>query len=180
MVSEALANGTCGFPCPVSSIGTLAAPEFLRLDFPRREQMASGNNEGSSNSPQSGLNSAEYRAKRLTKLSCLIAVLQVAIAKISRSMDLPGPDEERLLRIRRNLENTLSICKRAKLTLETGSPSGGTGKASTEAEKMSYRDYVEFSSIDEYRKFKVLPPIDKKDVSITDLDELVRKLSAGE
>ena len=130
-----------------------------------------------SKSPHSGLSSAEYRAKLLTKLNCLVAVLQVAIAKISRSMDLPGADEERLMRIRRNLENTLSICKRARLTLETGT-SSGSRKASSEDEKMSYRDYVEFSSIDEYRKFKSLAPIDKEEVSTVDLDDLVRKLSA--
>ena len=66
------------------------------------------------------LSSADYRARLLTKLNCLIAVLEVAISKISRSMDLPGANEERLLKIRSNLENTLSICNRAKSTLETG------------------------------------------------------------
>jgi hypothetical protein len=71
--------------------------------------MESPKNDGSEN-PQSGLSSAEYRAKLLTKLNCLIAVLEVAIAKISRSIDLPGTNEERLLKIRSNLENTLSIC----------------------------------------------------------------------
>ena len=126
----------------------------------------------------SGLSSAEYRAKLLTKLNCLIAVLQVAIAKISRSMDVPGSDEERLMRIRTNLENTLSICKRSKATLEKGMGTRAVKKLRKGgAEKMSYRDYVELSSIDEYRKFKGLPPIAKNDVSSVDLEDLIRRLS---
>jgi hypothetical protein len=145
--------------------------------------MDTSNNNGSENTPQSGLSSAEYRAKLLTKLNCLIAVLQVAIAKISRSMDLPGANEERLMKIRSNLENTLSICKRAKGTLEKGlegakkKASRRRGVEAVEADKMSYRDYVELSSIDEYRKFKSLPPIDVGDLDSVDLDGLLRKLS---
>jgi hypothetical protein len=135
------------------------------------------------NDPHAGLSSAEYRAKLLTKLNCLIAVLQVAIAKITRSMDLPGANEERLLKIRSNLENTLSICKRAKGTLEEGvthRPRKRASRRSGEGEevgKMSYRDYVELTSIDEYRKFKSLPPIASDEVDSVDLDELIAKLS---
>ncbi|MCA8958830.1 MAG: hypothetical protein KDC87_22320 [Planctomycetes bacterium] len=133
-------------------------------------------------SPNPGLSSAEYRAKLLTKLNCLIAVLQVAIAKISRSIDLPGANQERLTKIRGNLENTLSICERAKSTLERGTdtavrqrPRAGHGDDG----KMSYRDYVELSSIDEYRKFKSLPPITPSELDSVDLDGLIRKLADG-
>ena len=146
--------------------------------------MDSRKNDGSHDPPNSGLSSAEYRAKLLTKLNCLIAVLQVAIAKISRSIDLPGANEERLLKIRNNLENTLSICKRAKGTLEKGvgvptqrRSSGQHGEDKADAGKMSYRDYVELSSIDEYKKFKELPPIETDDLDRVDLDDLIRKLS---
>lgn len=129
-----------------------------------------------------GLSSAEYRAKLLTKLNCLIAVLEVAIAKISRSMDLPGANEERLIKIRSNLENTLSICKRAKSTLEKNLGGGaakrskGRSSAATDPEKMSYRDYVELSSIDEYQKFKSLPPIKSDDIGGIDFDQLAQQL----
>lgn len=124
------------------------------------------------------LGSAEYRARLTTKLNCLIAVLEVAIAKIQKSMDLPGANEERLLKIRSNLENTLSICHRAKQTLER--TAAGTRPATargTEVGKMTARDYVELSSIDEYRKFKKLPPIARQDVESIDFDELTRRLS---
>jgi hypothetical protein len=145
--------------------------------------MESPKNDGSKN-PQSGLSSAEYRAKLLTKLNCLIAVLEVAIAKISRSIDLPGTNEERLLKIRGNLENTLSICKRAKNTLVKGLDASPAKQASTSTstttrarkEQMSYRDYVELSSIEEYQKFKALPPIRSEELERIDIDQLVRKL----
>jgi hypothetical protein len=143
--------------------------------------MESSNND-SHQSPQSSLSSAEYRAKLLTKLNCLIAVLQVAIAKISKGMDLPGANEERLLKVRSNLENTLSICKRAKGTLEKGMGMAprkrlDSARNHDESGKMSYRDYVELSSIDEYKKFKTLPPIEDAELESVDLDKLIQDLS---
>ncbi len=137
------------------------------------------------NNPQdhpNALSSAEYRARLLAKLNCLIAVLEVAIAKIVKSMDLPGANEDRLVKIRSNLENTLSICKRAKNTLERGAsaPSGGRRKRSgtrSVTGKMTARDYVELSSIEEYQKFKALPPIGKKDLASLDLETLMRRLT---
>ena len=41
---------------------------------------------------------------------------------------------------------------------------------------MSYRDYVELSSIDEYRKFKGMEPITDTELSKVDVDELTRRL----
>lgn len=128
------------------------------------------------------LGSAEYRARLLTKLNCLIAVLEVAIAKIARSIDLPGANEERLVRIRSNLENTLQICMRAKQTLERRLIADGSGRGRGRPGRelkdgMSYRDYVELSSIHEYQKFKSLPPIRANDLQELDLDELARRLA---
>jgi len=142
--------------------------------------MESPKNDESPN-PSTGLSSAEYRAKLLTKLNCLIAVLEVAIAKISRSIDLPGTNEERLLKIRSNLENTLSICKRAKNTLVKGIDSASVRQSSPARsrggkERMSYRDYVELSSIEEYQKFKAMPPIKSEELEQIDIDDLVKKL----
>ncbi|GAB4142245.1 MAG: hypothetical protein Fur0037_09350 [Planctomycetota bacterium] len=128
--------------------------------------------------PAGALGSAEYRARLATKLNCLIAVLEVAIAKIEKSMDLPGANEERLLKIRSNLENTLSICHRARQTLERTAPGKKRPHRSGDrAGRMTARDYVELSSIDEYRKFKNLPPIAAKDLEGIDLDELTRRLT---
>ena len=137
------------------------------------------------NSPHhhpNALSSAEYRARLLAKLNCLVAVLEVAIAKISKSMDLPGANEERLVKIRSNLENTLSICKRAKSTLERGASAPGvlrrrSGTRKTVDGKMTARDYVELSSIEEYRKFKTLPPIDADELASLDVENLIRRLT---
>jgi hypothetical protein len=127
--------------------------------------------------PPDVIGSTEYRARLMTKLNCLIAVLEVAIGKIAKSMDLPGANEERLLKIRSNLENTLAICHRAKQTLEktAGGRRDLTARAADRS-KMSARDYVELTSIDEYRKFKKMQPIQKSEMSDMNLDELTRRL----
>lgn len=146
--------------------------------------MDDSQNSNAGNPSRSGLSSAEYRAKLLTKLHCLIAVLQVALAKISKSLDLHGADEKRLLKIRTNLENTMAICHRAKKTLENNLSKSGESEPppariapAVAADRMSYRDYVELSSIDEYRKFKSLPPISSGELDALDLDDLVRRLA---
>lgn len=123
------------------------------------------------------LSSSEYRARLMTKLNCLIAVLEVAIAKISKSMGLPGANEERLLKIRSNLENTLAICHRAKQTLEKTGTTKAVASREVERNKMTARDYVELSSIDEYRKFKKMTPIQREDLQVVDFDDLARRLT---
>ena len=127
--------------------------------------------------PHDVLSSSEYRARLMTKLNCLIAVLEVAIAKISKSMDLPGANEERLLKIRSNLENTLAICHRARQTLERANGNGREPAARPDRSRMSARDYVELCSIDEYRKFKRMRPIQKEDLDAVDFEELARRLT---
>lgn len=130
------------------------------------------------NLPQA-LSSAEYRARLSTKLNCLIAVLEVAIGKISKSMDVPGANEDRLQKIRANLENTLAICNRAKDTLEKAAAGKPAAKRSATAARneMTARDYVELSSIEEYRKFRGMSPIAKDDITNIDFDELARRLT---
>ncbi len=124
------------------------------------------------------LGSVEYRARLTTKLNCLIAVLEVAIAKITKSMDVPGANEERLMKIRGNLENTLSICHRAKQTLDRTSTPKLAAKAD-DKRTMTARDYVELTSIDEYRKFRTMEPISKDELGAIDFDELARRLTGG-
>ena len=130
------------------------------------------------NLPQA-LSSAEYRARLTTKLNCLIAVLEVAIGKISKSMDVPGANEERLQKIRSNLENTLAICNRAKETLERAASGKTASRKPDRASRneMTARDYVELSSIEEYRKFRGMSPIAKDDITSIDFDELARRLT---
>lgn len=129
--------------------------------------------------PPEALSSVEYRARLTTKLNCLIAVLEVAISKITKSMDVPGANEERLSRIKSNLENTLSICHRARQTLDKTASGKVTASKESASSTMSARDYVELSSIEEYRKFKKLQPITKDEVLAIDFEELARRLSEG-
>lgn len=127
------------------------------------------------------LGSAEYRVRLTTKLNCLIAVLEVAIAKITKSMGTPGANEERLTKIRSNLENTLAICHRARQTLDR-SPANGSKQLMERKDGkqlMTARDYVELTSIEEYRKFRQLPPISKDELASTDFEELARRLLGG-
>jgi len=125
------------------------------------------------------LGSAEYRSRLTTKLNCLIAVLEVAIAKITKSMDAPGANEDRLTKIRGNLENTLSICHRAKQTLDKTQQNKQTMRRDRDGKLMTARDYVELTSIEEYRKFRGMKPITQEDVEAIDFDELSRRLIDG-
>lgn len=67
---------------------------------------------------ESYLNSPEYRERLMRKLNTLIAVLEVATAKVRRSMEGPGADLTKLQRIRKNLQDTLDVCHRARTALE--------------------------------------------------------------
>lgn len=147
----------------------------------------SNEEEGKKDGEGKGLSSTEYRSRLLNKLNCLVAVLEVAIGKVEKSLEADDSNQERLLRIKANLENTLAICRRAKGTLETKTPDDRTVRAleapATEPrpeKHETFRCYVELSSIDEFRKFKNLPAIDKDDVSEVDIDELARKLLDSE
>jgi hypothetical protein len=44
---------------------------------------------------------------------------------------------------------------------------------------MTARDYVELSSIDEYRKFRKMTPIGKDELASIDFDELARRLTGS-
>ena len=48
------------------------------------------------------------------KLNTLIAVIEVACAKVRQSLAGPDPDVDRLSRIHKNLKETLGVCMRAK------------------------------------------------------------------
>jgi hypothetical protein len=67
---------------------------------------------------ESHLGSPEYRERLMRKLNCLIAVLEVATAKVRKNMAGSPPDSERLARICANLESTLEVCQRARTALK--------------------------------------------------------------
>jgi hypothetical protein len=74
--------------------------------------------ESGDSSSEPNLDSAEYRERLKRKLNCLIAVLEVATAKVKQSLAGPAPDVERLTRIQKNLQDTLDVCVRARTALD--------------------------------------------------------------
>jgi hypothetical protein len=132
------------------------------------------------------LASPEYRERLMRKLNCLIAVLEVATAKVRKNMAGQPEDSERLARISANLQSTLEVCIRARLALQrrqaassmppplpqlpeaAGSPAAG--------ERAAKRNGSDLSTKAEKRKFAQLPPIDRAAISDCDLDELAKRL----
>lgn len=144
---------------------------------------------------ESNLDSPEYRDRLLRKLNCLIAVLEVATAKVRRTLDAPGADVDRLTKIRRNLQDTLDVCLRAKTALEKRGklPEGIAGELSqvvnpdslkpdalerANAEPRAARRAKREFSGKEAAKFGRLGPIERGSVQACDLDELSRLLQS--
>ncbi len=139
----------------------------------------------------SHLDSPEYRKRLQRKLNTLIAVLEVACAKVRRSLAGPDPDVERLNRIQKNLRDTLDVCLRAKKALEhcerlpdnlpasLAPPPAPKQLGRGPAPAAQRQTGLELSSREEERKFERLGPIDLREVRACDLDELCKKLLAG-
>lgn len=143
----------------------------------------SNEHDGKKDGDGKSLSSTEYRSRLLNKLNCLVSVLEIAIGKVEKSLEADDTNQERLQRIKANLENTLAICRRAKSTLESKGREDkpmraleAPRKAKDPKKNENFRCYVELSSIDEFRKFKSLPAIDKDEVKGVDLDDLADKL----
>ena len=140
------------------------------------------------------LDSPEYRARLMRKLNCLVALLEVAITRVHQTLAGPDPDVDRLERIRSNLQNTLSVCVRARVALEErqGLPEdlpqvlGRITFDSREEEEEEGAELaasvlppgsiVELSTAIEREKFERLGPISTNEVDDTDLDDLQRRL----
>ncbi len=136
----------------------------------------------------SHLESPAYRKRLLRKLNTLIAVLEVACAKVRRSLQGPEPDVERLTRIHTNLRDTLNVCQRAKRALQRHEalpndlpPILGEGCELGKGEPVGDKRpaSVEMSSPEEEEKFEGLGPITNEEIRGTDLDDLCRKLLFG-
>jgi hypothetical protein len=157
--------------------------------------MQNQNDDGHFN--KSKLESPAYRQRLMRKINCLIAVLEVACAKVRRSLDAPDADTQRLERIQSNLTQTLDVCRRAKGALERREQLPGDlpsqlaeisnldslGDKHGDGEDRVLRPhrgkYVEFASDDEAQRFDSMGPIAKDELDGLDLDELSRRLQEG-
>jgi hypothetical protein len=136
---------------------------------------------------QSHLESAAYRKRLLRKLNTLIAVLEVACAKVRRSLQGPDPDVERLTRIHKNLKETLTVCQRAKTALQRREelPAnlppvlGIDGHLDLVGERPPRATSPEIQGPEEKRKFAELEPITRDEIRGVDLDALCNRLLFG-
>ena len=138
---------------------------------------------------ESHLDSPEYRRRLMRKLNTLIAVLEVACAKVRQSLAGPDPDIDRLNRIHSNLKETLKVCKRAKLALERceklpddlpANLTQLTLRQQQAPEEKPRGKEVEMSSDEERERFEKLGPIDTKSIRGVNLDDLCQKLLEGD
>jgi hypothetical protein len=68
------------------------------------------------------LSDPSYRAEMLTKVEALISVLEVARLKILKNIDAGANDADRMLRVKKQVENTLKVCRRARTALRGDNP----------------------------------------------------------
>jgi len=136
---------------------------------------------------ESHLASPEYRKRLTRKLNTLIAVLEVACAKVQRSLSGPDADVDRLSRIHKNLNDTLQVCIRARKALEHSEALPGclsedlrsfVGEAglAAGAEACPRGREVELSSDEEAERFAAMGPIDRREIRACDLELLCEEL----
>jgi len=140
---------------------------------------------------ESHLDSPEYRKRLQRKLNTLIAVLEVACAKVRRSLAGPDPDVERLSRIYKNLQDTLQVCLRAKNALDKSEslPTDLPAHLSQIARDRDAQEAelgrrpaaaagaaVEMTSPEEAERFQKLGPISSTELCSVDIDELCQRL----
>jgi hypothetical protein len=142
---------------------------------------------------EADLASPEYRDRLMRKLNCLIAVLEVATAKVRKNMAGSPKDSERLARISSNLQSTLEVCIRARLALQrrqaqlealppappaSAAPPPPTFLPAPERSTHGNRKRkgTDLTTDSETRKFAKLPPIDAGAITRCDFDDLARRL----
>lgn len=142
---------------------------------------------------EASLDSPEYRERLIRKLNCLIAVLEVATAKVRKTLATSTGDTERLVRIRTNLQSTLDVCLRARAALERREalpkelPANLT-QVIQDSSKEPVQEKPGPAQVDkrrtdartggELRKFERMGPIDRRLVESCDIEDLTRKLQS--
>lgn len=137
---------------------------------------------------ESDLDSPEYRERLMRKLNCLIAVLEVANAKVDRSLAGPEPDVERLQRIKTNLTSTLEVCRRARKALERrealpeGLPENlaAVVRRASEMKRLPKRlpagSSAELTDDAERKRFEMMGRITQQELRAVDFDSLAMRL----
>jgi len=144
---------------------------------------------------ESHLDSAEYRERLMRKLNCLIAVLEVAHAKVKKSLAGPKPDVTRLRKIQTNLTSTLEVCRRARRALEqrealpadlpqnlsgiVEQASGrSTGQARRRPKALPRGARYEMRDAAEHARFTMMGQISRREIDTCDFEKLGRRLQS--
>jgi len=144
---------------------------------------------------ESNLDSAEYRERLMRKLNCLIAVLEVAHAKVKKSLSGPKPDVTRLRKIQTNLTSTLEVCRRARRALEhreslpadlpenlSGMVDQATGRATRRNRRrpkaLPRGARHEMKDAEEHARFTMMGQITKGEIQSCDFEKLGRRLQS--
>jgi hypothetical protein len=120
--------------------------------------------------PQASLADPQIRMRLLDKVEGLMAVLGAAQVRVDDPAVKNEAGEERLKRVRTNLEKMLKVCNDARAWLRQPV----TSDAMALRRPMTFREYVEVSSFAEYLVLSRLGPLTEAEVDKADVEELCR------
>ena len=120
--------------------------------------------------PQASLADPQVRMRLLDKVEGLMAVLGAARVRVDNPAVKDKAGEERLKRVRTNLEKMLKVCNDARAWLRQPV----TSDAMALRRPMTFREYVEVSSFAEYLVLSRFGPLTEAEVEKADVEELCR------
>jgi hypothetical protein len=123
------------------------------------------------------MRSHSYQARLLEKLTALLASIDVALARVRATLQRQQGDPRQLQDILANLVKTRVICEKARAVIaERLAARLKRDAGAARAGHLSYREYVEFSSVGEIAKFRELGSISRDEIGSCDVDQLMKRL----
>jgi hypothetical protein len=114
----------------------------------------------------------------MERLTALQSSIDVAITRVRHTLERQSGDPRQLQEILGNLVKTRVLC--AKAIALIASRLATTAKREVDAPRpggdLSYREYVEFSSVGEIAKFRQLGSISAGEIGACDVDQLMKRL----
>ena len=107
----------------------------------------------------------DNRQDQVLKLRTMIAATQVAIRNLEHAAKYDPGMADRWYRMAHKMRTTLGMCQLALQNLEAGKPGIHVPYIPTEV-----------TNIQEYEKFKQLPPISREEIASVDLMDLTKRL----
>ncbi|MCX8228921.1 MAG: hypothetical protein OTJ44_03115 [Planctomycetota bacterium] len=120
--------------------------------------------------PEAQMRQPAFRRQMIQKIESVMAVMEIMRIRVRMSQGQPGANSLRLQRTRSDAERILQVCLRARWQLQNWSPSQPMESG------MSYREYLEVLSYEEYVRMNKQGPIQQDELESVDLDALCAKL----